>query len=368
VTEFNRAELLKTLDQCRPAIAAVGLIPALSHLWFDGKFVYAYGGGLGIRRKLECDFQCGLPGKILLDLLKTSALEKVWINQTEQGVVLQMGKAKINLAQMPIDEQIWPFPKALPKEAGLPLSEKIFDVFKQLPFVKSSKETKAVHYGIVVMVSNTEVGLYATDSICIAKRAIEVQSTSMPTFIAPWPFVAAVVDLLSGKKAPHLWQLTKYPITNLDFDPNREESDENPKKLLINALIAGVPGTMIASNLLELDADPSKIMTKRFTGKLRALPKGLEPLLQRATILAGTEEPTLAVSIAKGVMRLKAKFKTGMIDERIELDGGAPSVNVKISANLVSAAIKWADKFAISENELLLSGADGFQYMLGTKE
>lgn len=347
MTTFMRQDLLDTLNECRPGLAAVGLVPELSHLWFDSKNVYAYDGGLGLRRKMESDLDCGVPGRVLLDLLKTSTLKQVTIDQTKEGVVVQMGKAKVNLTSIDSERRVWPFPKVLPKKDGLVLNEQILLAFKELQFVKMSRGTMAVHHGIVMDVGHDEVTLLSTDTRSIAQRIVKAKNVTMPQFVVPWALVSNIVSLFDGEgDFPKLW-------------------------VHDDCIVAGVPGTMVASNLLELPASPNlpKVMADRAEGKLKALPKGLQPLLERAVILAGTEEAHVNVSTSKGSLRLSGKWPMGTMDERLELEDKVESVSVKLAADGIVRALGKVDSWRLTEKELVMSGDKGaFRYLLSTKD
>lgn len=352
MTTFNRAELLETLSQCRLALGTDVTIPELGHFWFNGKSVYAYTGKhLGVRHALPSELACGIPGRPLVDLLKTSSLKSVSLDQTKGGVVLQMGKQKVPLATLPIDRLVWPFPKVLPKKGGLVLSDGLLDAFTRLQFVKLSKQTLTIHHGVLVQVGHEAINCYATDSYSVAQEIIKTRSVSMPEFILSWDMVTALCTMLAGQSGPKLW-------------------------LLNDCIVAGRAGVTIASSLLETHSpsgekqipDLPKVMKDRFNGKLQELPKGFAITLERAAILAGASEPTVKTSIDKGVMSLHGKWAIGAVNESIELSGRVESVpETRFQANLISRALKLSDRFSLTERNLALAGGDNFRYLLSAK-
>src|SRR5687767_12853360 len=106
--KFDREELLSSLADASPALAKTDTIPGLDHFWFDGKYVYAYDGGLGVRVPLKLDLECGLPGKTLLELLKTSALKEVEIEAPKRDATIKMGKSSVTMVTMDLDKMGWP--------------------------------------------------------------------------------------------------------------------------------------------------------------------------------------------------------------------------------------------------------------------
>lgn len=69
--ELKRKDLESALSAAKPALASKTTIEDLKCYWFDGKYVYTSDAGLGIRVRCQM-IPCGLPGKALLDLVKTA--------------------------------------------------------------------------------------------------------------------------------------------------------------------------------------------------------------------------------------------------------------------------------------------------------
>lgn len=345
MTVFNREQLLEVLDRCRPGLASGGLLPELTHLWFDQKNVYAYNGGLGIRQRLPTDISAGIPGRPLLDLLKTSKLEKASITRAGTTTLIKMGRSEIKLVSISdTDRRVWPFPNVLPKEEGLAVNDKVFDAMKTLAFLKQGKANQAIHFGVVVMVTHDAINLYAADGRSIAMVSVKAKSVTMPQFLVPWEMVSTMGDMLKGKENAQLW-------------------------LMPDCVVAGSPGTMIGSNLVDLKGsqDVVGIMKTRFGGKMLPLPKGLGPLLERAVILAGKDEPLITLSMAKGQLRLTGKYALGAIDETLELDRVGASVKAKLPADVIVRALPLAETFNLHSSTVALGGPN-FQYVVATKE
>src|SRR5678816_2751546 len=107
MSTHERDELLSTLNDAAPALGREATIPEYSYFWFDKKFVYAYNGGLGIRLALPTDLECGIPGKPFLDLLNTSSMKQVFLDQADDAVILQMGKSKMNISNRFTEKRVW---------------------------------------------------------------------------------------------------------------------------------------------------------------------------------------------------------------------------------------------------------------------
>jgi DNA polymerase III sliding clamp (beta) subunit (PCNA family) len=346
MSTFNREELLGTLNECRPGLANGGMIDELTHLWFDRKNVYAYNGGLGIRRRIETDLACGLPGKPLLDLLASSRLEKCSITKAPGGIDLKLARSPILLAGIDdADRRVWPFPKVLPKEDGLLLSDKLFEAMKMMTFAKASSPSQSIHHGVLLSVGHDVVTIYATDGKSIASIGVKAKNVSMDKFLLPWEMLSVSAALLKGKDDAQLW-------------------------LLEDCVVAGAPGTMIASNLVDLTGSPDVvgIMKTRFGGKMQELPKGFGPVLDRAVILAGKDEPLLTLTTSKGRLRLQGKYALGQIDEELDLEGGGAAVKAKFPADLIAQAVPLSDRFNLTSSTLNLAGPNSFQYVLAAKE
>ena len=343
---FEREKLVSILTDARPALSGGGILPELSHFWFDEKYVYAYDGGLGVRLALETNLNCGVPGKVFYDLLKTSTLKEVFLDVVKETVVLQMGKAKVQVATLDKERGPWPFPASAPKKAvSLTLTEEILVALRQVMFVKTSDATQAVHHGVVFEPFDDHLELFTTDGNSMARVTVEEQlPEDVPRFVAPWGFLGRILELV-----------------------------EPDSKLFIldDCLLAGGGDVLICSNLLELPDAPNLIKTlgaHLTKDKPVALPAGFQAVLDRALILAGSEEPLLTLTIDGETLRIEGDYDVGSVNEKLSVPKSKmPTVSVRFVANLLVRGLGHAETFTLSKKSIVLYGGENFLYLLAAK-
>lgn len=347
---FDRAELIATLQAARRAVSTGGLLAEYGYFWFTGQDLVAYDGELGIRLPLATPFKCGVPGRTLLDLLGSSALQEIFIDLDKDGLQVQLGKAKIALATYPIERLPWKFPTTPPTNsvATVTLSKEIFVAVDQLAFLKTPKDpTQAYHHGVTFVPQQDCLELYATDSISVAQVLVkELIPTTVAKFVAPWGFLNAVLDLLKPDTVLHIME---------------------------NCLVAGVDGKLVCTNILELPAnwDVSQVVNDNLaslTTDLVALPARLQQTLERAVIVAGKEEALVDLTAKGATLCVEGEYDLGSLTETFAVEGKLASVKGRYPARLILRGLHHADGFALSSKLLMLCGGENFIYILTSKE
>lgn len=346
--EFDRKELVDKLNSLRPAIAEQGLIPELSHIWFTGKSVRAFNGGLGIRRPLKLDFECGLPGKMLLDLVGTSSLDKVSLEQSEDNEVLvSMGKSKVKLASMPSDGAVWPFPSKFPKDkTTIKLTAPVLDALDKLKFVKLNKPALVIHNGVLIvpMEGGKGADLFSTDSNSIARVAVN-DVKFKERILIDWRFGEQIAKL---------------------FNPG--------VRLLVERdqlVVGGVDGIIMGTNRMEVPDSPDVKATfeKAYQSEKHvAIPKGFATALERAAIIAGTEDPLIAIDVDGKTMVVRASFAHGVLNAKVKLDKSMPPMKRVFTGPLIERGLGLSSKFAVTPGAFCMSGEEGFAYVLSNRD
>lgn len=345
-TKLDREALVKALTAVKPALGKVGgVMPAWGHFWFDGEYVAAYNGGLGIRLPFATKLDMGIPGEPLLKLLATSTLKEMSIEPSKGGVQLGLGRSRVQLTALPPEQRMWPYPAVdAPSskwKAALTMTPALLEGLVKLAFIKVPQPTDAVHYGIAIFPTDKTLELYATDTLTLASLVIkEPPSPDLPDFIAPHPFVKQLLEL--AKPDDVLYVLSDC------------------------LLLMGEAGLLIGSSLLEFPEKPDmpNIVAEHAKGKGVPLPVELSLVLERAEILAGGQAQGLNLSISDGALSLKGKYAFGALDEEIPLTGKHPAVSASFVAEYIARGLTHADHISISKRALVLSGADGFVYIV----
>ena len=350
--QFEREELQSALKDASPALARTPEIPGLECFWFDGKHVYAYNGGLGVRIKLKADLDCGLPGKTLMDLIGTSALKQIELDEKDDGdATLKMGKSRVNLAAKAGDKNPWGFPES-PEKANnvvdeLELTEDVFAAFTKVSFARlSGKPLTAVHNGISVIPSKGTLEFYATDSNSMARLALEVKvGKDLPNFIAPWEFVDRFLALLEPGDMLYV---------------------------LEDCLVAVGDRAMVCSNLLEFPDHPDMPKTVDELLKdeplMADLPDGLQSVLDRASILSRDKEGApVKITTSANRLKIEGKYGLGAVSEDLTLKGKVDAGEASFRAHLIGRGLRHAKTIGMAgSGVLVLKDGDEFVYLVSS--
>lgn len=346
--KIDRKELVSTLSSLKPAIGVGGIVVELSHLWFDGSFVYACNGSFGTRKPFKTDFTGGVPGVPLLGLLNSSAVKEVVIEPSGQAALaVKLGKSSSKLAALPVDRKIWAYPnKVAPKNSAMLSFAFLEGLSKVLP-IKASPQTRVEHYGVVVVVKpNDVVELYCTDSSSMARVVVSDISTNQAAgsaFMLPRAFAEQVVA---------------------------QTTDKVPLNVTADCLIAHLDDVTLYANVIDISgADDMAAIVSREEKKhpeALAIPEGLAEALKRVIILAGLEDAVVDLSLEKGGLKVVGSYKLGTLQEALVVDGTHPTANIRVRARVVQRALEHAQTFSISKSSLLFRGEGNFSYVVAS--
>ena len=349
MAKVDREELLAVLSDAAPALAKTGTIKERAHYWIDGSKVTSYDGGLGIQLKLPIDtgLHCGLPGKTLTDLLKTSSIVEVELTSKGDDVVLKLGKARMTLAALDPDRDSWPFPKTGKGDGvSIELTEALLASLGKLMFVKPSKQEHPLHGGVVVLPDNKGMVLLVTDSKTIAQCAVDQKNVDCDNVLLPWAFVRALLDLV--KPGAILCVTDDY-------------------------LMVEQGSTRVCSNKLEFPTDYD--VAERVDFYLDAveklapieLPGEIKLMLDRARILAGGEVPKVEVGVDGSKLSVSGSWPLGAIDEELTLKKAAKNAaTVLFDANLIDRGLAHVKSFKLTSDLFAFygEGSDDFLYLV----
>lgn len=341
--ELKRKNFEAALAAAKPALASKTLIEDMKYFWFDGKYVYTYEGGLGIRVKCPM-VPCGLPGKTLLDLIKTATQDTLFIDIVDKACQIQMGRSKLTMAFRGADKAIWEFPKGDESKNALTLSEDIMEALRKVAFVRADKRLNVLHQGVNVMASKAGLSLYATDDFALATVAVNSKlKNPPPNFVLPWDFVDQVLAQI-------------------------EPGEKSYMAVLENCLVADDGTIRICTNRLDVTdkqmAYLPKAAARHDGGKEIKIPDTMITVLERVVVLAGTEDPYVRLTVEEGKLRTRAKFAQGNINHIDSLKGKHDDASGMFEANRLLKALPHVGSMRLTDGALLLSGGEELRYVL----
>lgn len=349
--KLDREEFLSALSDAAPALAVRDTIPALQNFWFSEGCVYAYDGGLGVRVPFNTGLECGLPGKALMDLLRTSALKEVELTEDDGEITVRLGKAVVKMRSVSMDGFPWNFPepeaKKPPKKAvAFELSADVLAAFGRMETSRrTGKAERTIEQGVVVIPGKV-TAFYATDSASISHIDVGVTSPKdMPKLLVPWEFVDRFLKLA----AP-----------------------DNPMYILDDCLVVQNGEVLVCSNLLEFpDApDVEKVAAPHLTDEqdtLAELPPGLQGALDRAIILGGKEEAVVKLAATAKTLSVRGKFPLGELNETFALKTSVDDAQGSFAADRIRRGLKGTNAFLLDGALIMQEPKEGFSYILAGK-
>lgn len=355
-----RTDFLKTLNIVKAALSSGSQLQELTHLWFDGKFVYAYDEILGIRAPLETDFTGGVRGDLLLGMLEKNSAKNLTIDLDDGELCVTAGSAIIKFTVLPFDnfKEIW-----APKEPNWDESFQITEDFLKgidltLFSVGDSKVLNPEQRGVTIIQKEEScIDFYTTDSKTISWSRIPTK------------------DFIFSSKRKRCVILTSFceQLTKVADKGDSLSIDESTVSFLTKENV------FVFSRLVEESEDPADFegYMKNYTDVdlYIPVPGKLNLALERASLLTskGTSE---LIPVEFNITRRKkkeeeiptlniyAKTPYGEIDDDIELEGEHSKIKLNADPSLFKRALDGRTRLAIREECIVLTGPDNFFHII----
>jgi len=337
--EVDREDLVTALTALKPALSSSRSTPEQRHVWFDGKYVYGYGDGLGVRVEFPTKLSCGVLGDALLGWLQSSSVPEVMILQNGSGLQLKAGRSSSTLPTMSGDDNPWPentFTDKTKSPTALELTEELLDALVKVRLVKAkaSKATRVEFHGVTVFVSRDDLRLYSVDTGSLAQVVVKGKfDPELSQVILPHSFVDQLVDW--GKPGDKVYFSSE-------------------------ALVASLGEVLLCSHVLDnstVEDLPGVVSTR--TSKKSAvvkLPEDFGQAIERISSLARGDDCYITLTTNKKELRLSGQLTHGEVEETLPLTEAVGTGEVTVLLPQLQRITKEADLFAVADKALLLYG------------
>lgn len=341
--KLERKKLLEVLAPLKPALATPTVIAGQLQIWFDKEYAYAHDGGFGVRSVLETPFDFGVPGKLLLGLLESFAADEVLLEPKDTVLAFKVGKSTTKLTTLDKSAR----PRFYEEDPGKPtntikVSRELVAGLRRVFMLRPANPKRLEHHGVCLFPVESEMDLFTTDSKSIA--------------------VAPVAQKYKGKKLviPRVFaeQLVAQCEENAELDIFRDH-------FRVNA----TDKVTLYSNLFDTEGMqdlPSQVDRAYDTkaAPLFGIPKGFDVALERAVLMAGSnEEPLVKLKTNGKKLVVSGEFRSGDFSEEFDVDKSLPDRTVEVLAKpLMTAAA--VTQLMVGPNAVALRGNDDFLYFL----
>lgn len=326
---MRRAELVKTLELIKPALATTSMVPIFQCFTFTNNgTVAAYDDQIAIVGPCEFEESCGIHGNTLLGLLSNSGAEDVTFQLKGEVATLTLGKTVSKLPFQPEANYIFKKPdnKWLFK---LPFTEGLFDALKMCLETVSVDATQAALLGITIQGDK----MYSCNGDALTRIQLR-SSVGKNRVLVSTSFCSAVVKL---------WSTLAVTKGTLQFNDNWAYAE--------------LGDWSVYGRILEIQdpIDFEALIKRNLKGQTptQALPDGFAEALARARVLADPESQKTLVTVDKGKLHLYTETHMGEIRDVLPLKGH-PDVDANINASHLQRAIQYCDQIAFLENCTLL--------------
>jgi hypothetical protein len=345
---LSRKDTLAALELVKAAVSSTNdAIQERAHIWFGGDHVFGTNGGLGIKAKFESPFKCGVPGALLMGLLNQASSDTLEFKQDGNGLKFKAGRSSITLNTLPFSQMPWRFPEKPAKKAiaSFKVSEDFIKGLKRVSALKVSNPKRMEHHAVCIFKVDEEMDLYVTNSQSMLIMPVS-EEISGPAVKLALPRELANQIIAQCKPGQTL---------NMYADHFRLQASDKVE------LFSNIFDT---TEMLDLPTFASSYSDeKKFPST--DIPKDLMAALERATVLAGSDEPNVFIKMEGKKLKLTGKFKYGEISEEFDLAKAPVAATVRVDARVL-LSIKDVKKLSLHPKAMTFFGADDFIYTIAS--
>lgn len=346
---MKRNDLLAKLQLVAPALAPNDIVPILTHIWFTGSRIMAYNDKIGISAPFKSEFKGAIPGALLINMLKTSAVEEVDLSEDRDALRVKAGGAKLDLAMLPPESFAFKMP-AVDKNNSIPLSDKFLAAIQTCMRSVGADTSDPDQLGVTIIPEEKKgVSLFASDIGTLSHVYLTQELNMDKRVILPALFCEQLLALTKEEKAA----LEIYPEQNYAL-----------------AIIGGVSlwGRLVAS---DNPRDFFRVMDEHIPAgakkKMVEVPAKLEQILERAVLLTETEKSATIVTVKGKTMEFfsRSNLHGHELRDVMTVDGH-PEVRVVIDAKHLRSGYGNFGKMLITERCAIMS-EDNSYYLVASR-
>lgn len=334
---LNREKLLKAVETVSPALEKKPLIEELTCIWLDGETMTAYNdASLGIQIPFKSEVKGGIKGSLLLALLQSSRVAEVELTaEANDNARLKAGRAKLDLALLPVDKAMWELPNVDGEKPFKP-SQNFLDGLKDVQVSIGTNVSVPEQLGVTVFSDDGIIELFTQDFNTLS-WASDSKTKGFP---------------LKAKERAVLPALFTEQLVAL--------GDKDTEIVITkdNVLATTSDGTKLFARLIHVPEPMDFMQTiKDLEYKPFVIPKRWPMILERAIILLGEEsEGTVDLTIHENVLRVYVKTNLGELRDSSKLDNEPGNINVSVRPDLLKRGLEICTEMAITTQNTIMIG------------
>jgi hypothetical protein len=344
-----RVELLSALDMCKPALAtSSNRAIELTHFWFDGDFISAYNGRLGIVCPFDTnDIKGGAPATLLAWLEKTEGLTAD-LSTRGKDLVIKIGASHATFAMLEANKQILKPSLDLIEGQGIAVSTELLDGLRNALVSLDAKSATPARMGAFFVPAYGYLDIYTTDEQTISWFKIKLPDNYRleSHIVIPTGFIEQLLRVLpaGGDDALFLHEHA--------------------------AVVVNQAGIMVIGNLIDCPIMPDFFET---LGPYETPIAGEVPIPQ---VLPGALDRVMLVpnqatefSVENGILYIISDAKgTSHFEEAMTVTTEHQNVIEYFDPAMLYRALNGRTSFRIEKERVCLRGPEGFVHLIAATQ
>lgn len=347
---MKRGELLDTLRRVEPALSSKELVPALSHLRFDGVNVTAYDDIIAIETPCSFDLIGGIRGRTLIDFLAASKAKEVEITIEGMAGELLAGRSKLAVPLIGLGDFTFVMPD-LEKAVSVPLHQQFILGVEQCMISMGLDPSQPWMLGQTLVFNSGHITIFSSDGLTASRVSMLAQVPDDIVgldLIIPPKFCSMLVELSKKDQAVELalspdWVVARFASGLKLFSKTVAGVDSSKYNELYSGIYADLPKEQFAM-----------------------IPQGFENCISRAmVVLDAVQDKFMELTFGKGEVHFDAKSHLGAAHDKLRLDNAIlDGKSAKVSAPFLIRPIKLAERFALVPNRCMVFESEDFSHLV----
>lgn len=344
--KIKRTQLIEALKIARPALAARMELPIFSCFCFQDGTVSACNDAIGIRTPVAVDFEGGITGSLLLDLLSASRAVDVEFadGEDEKEVVVKAGRSRLKTTVQDPEEFVFKERKSKSAQA-IKLTPKFLDALEKVApgmILAGTGDAPPWSTGMTLELDGRRACLYSGGNLVVIRAEVNHKSDKLQANIRH-ELITLLLQMRKTLQPVSMTVASKW--TRVEFKD----------------------GTILqASNLASPEVGQYKAILEEVPDvKPVDIPKGFAQAVDRALVILEGEDPGTKITAGdeggKMMLRLFSSSPAhGNLRDRLRFDDDHPEAEVKVTASYVKKVLGHATSMFLVEDYCLLLTGPGF--------
>lgn len=344
---MKRTMLLDILRRAEPALA-VREVENYTHLFFDGKYVYAHDGLVSIRAACPFPLSGGVLGKQLISFLTACSAEDYQLKGDESTFKIKVGSATLKLPMLPASGNPHNTYPTLVEENKIEVTDAVAAAIKQCGVTMGVDPSMPALLGITMEVQKNRVRFYSAVSHAATIATVDTGKHSHTLRGIRVLLPVRFCDLILATKPSALY----LPSAGFTSDVVEAVYSYTDGTEAVRVQAATAAGDVDLSTIEQVEAQVEWEGFSTFPNKSNLL-----GAMERAMVILGGDEGKESLfRVAEGRLWISTKEADAHANDSTKLEGEHTDIEVRTRPTLLKNTLEFADKIRIFNHSIALTG------------